>query len=82
MTVTLELSEEVHARLRSEAERRNLTLDQLISDFVLNLPKVNNMDLRSRLSFVGIGDSGRTDLGRRHRELRKEQTKELGARDF
>jgi hypothetical protein len=64
----------VHARLCAEAEHRGVTLDQLISGFADSLPGVDKVETQKRLSFIGIGDSGRGDLGRRHREIRKQQT--------
>jgi hypothetical protein len=79
MKVTLGLSVEVHRRLSAEATRRRLSIDELITEFASSLPHV---EAPSKLSFVGIGDSGRPDLGRRHREIRKEQTKGLAARDL
>lgn len=59
-----------------------MTLDQLITEFAEELPPESSAEGPKRLSFIGIGDSGRTDLGRRHREIRKEQTAGLAARDL
>jgi len=33
-------------------------------------------------SFIGSGTSGRSDLGRRHRQIRTEGTQDLAARDL
>ena len=79
--MTLDLKAEVQARLAAEAARR-MTLDQLITEFAEELPPESPAEAPKRLSFIGIGDSGRTDLGRRHREIRKEQTAGLAARDL
>lgn len=79
MQVTLELSVEVHRRLFAEAARRRLSIDELITEFTSSLPRDK---APKRLSFIGIGDSGRPDLGRRHREIRQEQTEGLAARDL
>jgi hypothetical protein len=79
MKVTLELSAEVHQRLFAEAARRRLSINELITEFAFSLPHV---EAPTRLNFIGIGDSGRSDLGRRHREIRQEQTKGLTARDL
>ena len=82
MVVALDLKAEVQARLAAEAARRKMTLDQLITEFAEELSSESPAEAPKRLSFIGIGDSGRTDLGRRHREIRKEQTAGLAARDL
>lgn len=82
MVVTLELKAEVQSRLAAEAARRQMTVNQLITEFAEDLPLDPPAEAPKRLSFIGIGDSGRGDLGRRHREIRKEQTAGLAARDL
>lgn len=82
MVVTLDLKPEVQARLSAEAARRQMTVDQLITEFAEDLQLDPPAEAPKRLSFIGIGDSGRGDLGRRHREIRKEQTAGLAARDL
>ena len=57
MTVTLELSEEVLARLHAEAERRRLSMDALIEEMAWSLPADAKSPTRTRLSFVAIGSS-------------------------
>ena len=57
MTVTLDLSEEVLARLRAEAERRQLSMDALIEGLARSLPADADSPTRARLSFVAIGSS-------------------------
>ena len=57
MTVTLDLSEEALARLRAEAERRQLSMDALIEDVARSLPADASPPTRTRLSFVAIGSS-------------------------
>ncbi|MDE0492338.1 MAG: ribbon-helix-helix protein, CopG family [Acidimicrobiaceae bacterium] len=57
MTVTLELSEEVLARLHAEAERRQLSMDALIEEMARSLPADADSPNRARLSFVAIGSS-------------------------
>lgn len=80
MIVRLELQDAVHARLCGEAKRRQVTMDQLIVEFADTLPDADRGDRPKRLSFIGIAESGRTDLGRRHREIRKEQAGKIAGR--
>lgn len=80
MIVRLELQADVHARLCAEAERHQQTLDQLITEFADTLPQPTPIGASTRLSFIGIGNSGRTDLGRRHREIRKSQADQTADR--
>ena len=81
MPVTVELSDDALARLRAEAARRGVSIDVVIAEFAAQLP-IEPAPRKSRLSFIGIGHSGRGDLSRRHREIRAEQTADLQARDF
>ncbi len=80
MIVRFELQDAVHDRLCAEAERQRVTLDQLISEFANTLPQTTALETPKRLSFIGIADSGRGDLGRRHRSIRKEQTRKTPGR--
>jgi len=57
MTVTLDLPEEVLARLRAEAERRELSVDALIVEMARSLPADAKSPTRTRLGFVAIGSS-------------------------
>ena len=83
MTVTIELPADAQARLEAEATRRGITLDQLIEELANNLPaSTAGGEAKHRLSFIGVGHSGRGDLSRRHREIRAEQTAGLTAHDF
>ena len=82
MTVTIELPADAQARLEAEAARRGITLDQLIADLADNIPVPTDGASKHRLSFIGVGHSGRGDLSRRHREIRAEQTTGLTANDF
>ena len=62
MSVTLELSPEAVARLRAEADRRQLSMDAVVEDLAASLPAAMERPTRRRLSFVGMGasSSGRT----------------------
>lgn len=57
MTVTIELSAEVQARLQGEASRRGITLDQLVAELAAQLPSDASLGVARRLSFVGMGTS-------------------------
>ena len=57
MTVTLDLSDEVLARLRAEAERRHLSMGALIEEMAESLPVDASPPARRRLSFVAMGSS-------------------------
>ncbi len=52
MSVTLDLPEDVLARLVAEADRRDVTIESLIADFASKLP-TDTLD-----DFIGCGDSG------------------------
>ena len=54
MTVTLDLPAEAQARLRAEATRRGITLDQLIAELADSLPADGDTP-RYKLAFVRIG---------------------------
>lgn len=58
MAVTVDLPEEVVARLRSEADRRGLTFDQLIIDMAEALTTRTDGEVSPRLTFVASGASG------------------------
>lgn len=80
MSVTLDLPDAM-ARLRAEAERRGVSLDELVAELAAAFP-AEPPPVGRRLSFIGIGHSGRSDLGRRHRDVRADQTAEMTAKDF
>ena len=81
MSITLDLPPDAQARLAAEAARRGMTVDALVTELVGRLP-ISAESAPSRLSFVGIGHSGRGDLARRHREIRAEQIAGRAARDL
>ena len=57
MPLTIELPEEALARLRSEADRRGINIDELVAELAAQLPSAQSGCGRRRLSFVGIGRS-------------------------
>ena len=56
VSVTLELSPEVVARLRAEADRRRLSVDAVVEELAASLPAAV-AQVPQRLGFVGIGRS-------------------------
>jgi hypothetical protein len=71
MSVTVELSDELLSRLRAEAARRGVSVDAVIADFAARLPSAHGRP-KHRLSFIGLGSSGRTepmDIRRERAEL-------------
>jgi hypothetical protein len=81
MTVSLDLPEAVQARLEAEAARRGITLGQLVAQLADQLPagvaEPERGATRHRLSFVGIGASGRTEPLDIHRERSELAAKKL-----
>lgn len=57
MAVTLDLPEEVVARLRSEADRRGLTFDELIIEIAESFTTRTDGEASPRLAFVASGAS-------------------------
>ncbi|HZD23264.1 MAG TPA: hypothetical protein VE569_07660 [Acidimicrobiia bacterium] len=80
MAVTVELSEETLSRLRAEAARRGLSIDDVIAELVAQLPARKP---GGQLSFAGVGSSGTTKaIGRRHREIITEEHEHKKASDM
>jgi hypothetical protein len=57
VVVTLELSEDGMARLRAEAERRQVSVDAVIEEWAASLPTNDRPAKRRQLSFVAMGSS-------------------------
>lgn len=55
--MTVDLSDEVLARLRAAAARRGLSLDELIAELAAQLPADTTAPSQRRLAFVGAGAS-------------------------
>lgn len=64
MTLTVELSEDMLARLRAEAGRRGVSIDVLIAELAATLPAEPARD-GTKLSLIGLGASS---SGRRARD--------------
>ena len=58
MTVTLELPAEAQARLKAEATRRGITVDQLVTELAASLPAEQDPAGGTLDEFLGSGDSG------------------------
>jgi hypothetical protein len=57
MSVTVELSEDALARLRAEAARRGLSIDEVIAELAAaHLPAEDPLE-----AFIGCGASGRSE---------------------
>jgi hypothetical protein len=56
MTVTVELPEDVLARLRAEADRRGVSIDLVIAELSRSLP-TETPPAKRTLSFIGLGSS-------------------------
>lgn len=65
---SVELSDEVLARLRAEATRRGVTVETVIAELAAQLPADTDDALAA---FIGCGASGRTEPFDIHRERRE-----------
>jgi len=68
MTVTVDLPEDVLARLRAEAARRGVSIDLVIAELVSALP-TDVAPVKRSLSFVGLGSSSSGRFARDTDEL-------------
>ena len=57
MPVTVDLPEEALARLRAEATRRGVSLDELIVALAASLPSESPSGPKRSLAFIGLGAS-------------------------
>jgi hypothetical protein len=71
MSLTVELPDEALRRLETEAARRGVSVDEVITELVAQLPGGERTEPASghRFSFTGIGASGRADGSERHAEI-------------
>ena len=61
---TVRLPEELHARLRREAKRRNITISELTREAI-----ESHLAPRRRLGAAAAGRSGRSDVSERIEEI-------------
>lgn len=57
MPLTLELPDDMVARLQREADRRGMSLEALVTELASLLPPTPTRDQHRSLSFVGLGTS-------------------------
>lgn len=57
MPVTLDLSDEAMARLRAEADRRGISVDELVDELAAGLTPETSESLPRKLRFFAIGRS-------------------------
>jgi hypothetical protein len=77
MVLTIDLPAQAQARLQAEAEHRGITVDQLVLELANSLPTHETKNVKHRLSFVGIGASGRSgplDIKRERAALAEAKT--------
>jgi hypothetical protein len=67
VSVRVELPDDVADRLAAAAQARGVSVDELAAEAI-------TAHLPAPPSFIGIGHSGRGDLGARHKEIRHELT--------
>ena len=80
MPLTFDLSAETLDRLRAEAVRRGVSVDDVIAELASQLPTGGT---GRRPSFAGVGSSGTGEaIGRRHREIISEEHKDKKASDI
>jgi hypothetical protein len=78
MSTTLHLPADLAARLAVEAAKRGMDVDALSTE-LLSASLAHDDDLEA---FIGVGHSGRGNLGRRHREIKAEIAGKRSARDL
>ncbi|HTX01672.1 MAG TPA: hypothetical protein VMD59_23015 [Acidimicrobiales bacterium] len=78
MSSVVHLPDDLAARISAEAERRDLSVDELSAE-LLEAALASEEPADPLRAFIGSGRSGRSDLGRRHREIRAELTKDRSA---
>lgn len=78
MPTTLRLPDDLAARLAAEAAKRGVDVDALSAE-LLSASLADNDELEA---FIGVGHSGRGDLGRRHREIKAEVVGNRSAREL
>jgi hypothetical protein len=81
MSTTLHVPEDLAARLAVEARRRGVDVDALSAE-LLSAGLADEVADNELEAFIGVGRSGRSDLGRRHRAIKAELVGDRSARDL
>jgi plasmid stability protein len=76
----LSIPDDLKQRLDTAAAARGISADELATE-VLAAAVPTPPDAPRPLSFIGIGNSGRNDLGTHHRDIRRDLTRGLTAND-
>lgn len=76
----LSIPDELKQRLDTVAAARGISTDELATE-VLAAAVPPSVPGTRPLTFIGIGNSGRVDLGTRHRDIRRELTDGITADD-
>ena len=77
----LSIPDELKQRLDTAAAARGITADEYaVEVLAAAVPATSDVPTRT-LSFIGIGNSGRVDLGTHHRDIRRDLTRGLTAND-
>jgi hypothetical protein len=79
--MTVNLPAELASRVAAEAARRGVSADEVVAEIVA-AHLAGDADADPLEAFIGSGESGRSDLGRRHREVRAQLTDGVPARDL
>lgn len=78
VSTTVHVPDELAARIAQLADKRGVSADEVVTEMLrAQLPREDALE-----AFIGSGSSGRGDLSRRHREIRREMTKDLRASDL
>ncbi len=78
--MTVNLPAELAARLAAEAARRQITVDEVLAELVA--ARLVGADEDPLETFIASGASGRGDLGRQHRSVKADLTKDVTAREL
>lgn len=78
----IEIDDEVAERVAGEAAERGVAPEQLAAELIAR-GALGTSRRRRRFAFIGMGDSGPAgdDLGRRHREVIRDSSAHMSARE-
>lgn len=74
MSVTIDLPDEVLARLEAEAARRGVGIDVVIADLIDAIPAEHTPEKPGhRFAFTGVAASGDGTLSERYKTIRRDE---------